>query len=137
MSNYNLSLDYQLAPGWLQPYTEGLSQGFAVSRCCSNCDRTSFPPVRTCTCGQTAGTWVTLKGTASVIHCTFGQDGEFALVKFDGADTSTVVKLCGSDEVINLSHQAGTSVNLTGSLQSSNSTMPELVLELDSISQTS
>lgn len=137
MSNYKLTLDYQLTPGWLQPYTEGLSQGQAISWCCSACERTSFPPVRTCTCGQTNGAWITLAGTARVIHYTFGQDGEFALARFDGADTSAVVKLCISDSAINLSHQTGISVNLTGRLQKSNSAMPELVLQLDTIGQTS
>ncbi len=136
MSNYTLKLDYQLAPGWLQPYTEGLSQGRAVSWCCSTCERTSFPPVRTCTCGQTTGTWVALAGTARVIHYTCGQDGEFALAQFEGADTATVVKLC-HNTATNLSYQVGTSANLTGSLQASGSAKPELVLRLDPIGKTS
>lgn len=140
MSNYTLSLDYQLAPGWLQPYTDGLIEGKALAWRCADCERTSFPPARTCTCGQTTGAWRVLTGYARVMHYTFGQDGQFALVRFDGADTSAVVRLDSLDVALTLVQPNESSVKpaceLTGSLQPSESDLSELVLRINSRGQT-
>lgn len=135
MSNYALSLEYQLTPGWLKPYTDGLNQGRAVAWCCTACQRTSFPPIRTCACGQITGNWVTLSGYAVVIHYTFGQDGEFALARFDGADTSSVVKLCFAGEALNDHQQAIPGTRISGSLQASISATPELVLQIEPVGE--
>lgn len=133
MTQYTLSLDYQLGPGWLQPYTDALAKGQALSWRCTDCERTSFPPVRTCSCGQTAGAWVTLSGQACVQHYTFGHDGAFALVRFDGADTSAVVKLLVVEKALTLSQPLVRADALTGSLQRSESNFPGLVLKINGV----
>ncbi len=93
MISYQLQLDYALHPGWMAPFVEGLRDGQAVARSCGVCSRVSFPPVRICDCGEADGTWTTLTGTAEVTLRTTGSDGQFALVRFEGADTSSVVRL--------------------------------------------
>ena len=93
MINHTLQLDYTLAPGWLAPWVEALEAGIAVARTCTACGRTSFIPLKICACGSRAGTWTTLPGTATIEKRTDGTDGSFALVTFDGADTSTIVLL--------------------------------------------
>ncbi len=90
---YQLTLDYQLQAGWLEPFVNGLQQGIAIARCCSACKKTSFPPIRVCECNHTVGEWVTLSGEARIAHRCDGTEGSFALAKFDGADTQTVVRL--------------------------------------------
>ncbi|MDA8586683.1 zinc ribbon domain-containing protein [Rhodobacteraceae bacterium] len=93
MIDHRLVLDYHLPPGWMAPFVEGLAQGQTIARRCEDCARTSFPPLRSCPCGASAGAWVELDGTAQIIHRTDGQDGSFALVLFDGAATHSVVRL--------------------------------------------
>lgn len=93
MINHTLKLDYALAPGWLEPWVEALTAGTALARTCSECGRVSFIPLKTCPCGSGTGTWTALPGTATIEKRTDGTDGSFALVTFDGADTSTVVML--------------------------------------------
>ncbi len=93
MIRHQITLDYALNPGWLGPFVTGLLQGQAIARRCAACAATSFPPVRTCACGSDAGEWVTLPGTATITLRTTGQDGDFALVSFDGATTQSTVKL--------------------------------------------
>ncbi len=136
MSQYTLSLDYKLAPGWLQSYTDGLAEGQAISWRCTDCERISFPPVRTCTCGQTAGAWVALTGHARVQHYTFGHDGTFALVRFDGADTSAVVKLLSLEKVLALSTSVVRPDELTGRLQRTASSFAGLVLKVNRLGKT-
>lgn len=136
MSRYTLSLDYELAPGWLQPYTDGLAKGRAMSWRCAGCERTSFPPIRTCSCGQTIGTWLALTGHARVLHYTFGHDGTFALVRFDGADTSAVVKLLDSGKLLSISMPMAEPDEITGTLQPPESNLPELVLKITKVGNT-
>ena len=93
MIRRDVSLGYDLAPGWLAPHVEGLLQGRAVAYGCKFCGKASFPPVRVCGCAQPAPHWVTLEGRAEVIFRTEGLDGKFALVRFFGASTMTVVRL--------------------------------------------
>jgi len=90
---YQLTLDYQLQEGWLEPFVGGLQQGIAVARCCSACKKISFPPIRVCECNHTDGEWVNLSGKARIVYRCDGTEGSFALVQFDGADTQTVVRL--------------------------------------------
>lgn len=91
--NYNLSLDYQLQAGWLEPFVHGLQQGIAIARSCTACNKISFPPVRVCECSHTHGNWVNLSGKAHIQYRCTGTEGNFALVQFEGADTQTVVRL--------------------------------------------
>jgi uncharacterized protein len=94
----NLSLDYALAEGWLAPFVAGLRDGRAVAARCTACDAVSFPPARVCACGSRQSVWVTLDGTARVIWRTAGLDGDFALVQFAGASSSSIARLQGMPE---------------------------------------
>lgn len=93
MIEFTLTLNYQLNAGWLSPFIEGLRNGKLMARQCTACSRTSLPPTRSCTCGSHDGNWVVLNGTASILKRTTGSDGDFALVRFDGADTMSVVAM--------------------------------------------
>lgn len=95
MISHALALDYALQPGWMAPFIQGLQTGAAIARQCGECGSKSFPPQRTCVCGGTKATWVALPGTATIQCRTTGSDGDFALVQFDGAETSAVVRLQG------------------------------------------
>ena len=117
MINHTVSLDYQLTPGWMTPYIQGLLDGHAIARQCSGCRRTSFPPVRVCHCGQSQAQWIQLSGDAKLVYRTQGSDGDFALVHFDGADTRTVVMLSGFNES-----------QLTGQLRTLKQSLPALIL---------
>ena len=96
---HSLTLDYQLQPGWLAPYVKGLQKGIAMARRCSACKKVSFPPVRVCDCRSSNGAWVYLSGEARLVYHCDGADGSFALVRFEGADTSTVVRLKSEIEI--------------------------------------
>lgn len=95
MISHKLALGYTLHPGWMAPFVEGLQKGEALARQCERCGSKSFPPHRTCACGGTSADWVALPGTATIQFRTTGSDGDFALVQFDGADTSAVVSVQG------------------------------------------
>lgn len=95
MIDLTLTLDYQLHPGWLAPWVDGILQGKAVAHSCAACGQVSFVPQRTCDCGETEGAWKTLPGTATILNVTDGVDGCFGLVRFDGANTSCVARLSG------------------------------------------
>ena len=95
MINHGLKLDYQLAPGWLKPWSDGVLRGQAVARKCASCDRVSFTPLRTCDCGESAGSWETLSGRADILDVSEGAEGCFGLVRFEGADTCCVARLQG------------------------------------------
>lgn len=115
--DHTLTLDYQLQPGWLSPFIEGLQKGIAVARCCNACSKTTFPPIRTCECNHVEGEWITLSGTADIVHRCDGSEGSFALVRFQGADTHTVVRLADMVES-----------SQVGYLQASQSNSPALVI---------
>lgn len=93
MIKHQIVLDYTLAPGWMKPFVDGLITGNAVALKCASCALISYPPQRTCTCGETQSDWITLSGIAEIVFRTTGSDGDFGLVRFDGADTQTVVRL--------------------------------------------
>lgn len=95
MIDLTLTFDYQLPPGWIAPWVEGVLHGKAIARTCAACGRVSFVPQRTCDCGETGGTWITLPGTATILNMTDGADGCFGLVRFDRADTNCVARLSG------------------------------------------
>lgn len=132
MTEIKLTLDYQLNSGWLQPFTEGLVSGQAVAWRCTDCQRTSFPPLRTCSCGQSTGEWTPLSGEAEIQYLTQGVDGAFALARFKGADTSTVVKLQFAD-LANDWILAESSSTLTGRLRPLDGACPELVLHVNPV----
>ena len=117
MIQHDLHLRYNLAPGWLEPYVQGLQNGDAIASSCTNCSHTAFPPQLTCGCGASDRRWVKLDGYADIIHKTEGPDGSFALVRFKGADTATVVRL------ENLPVQ-----DLHGQITKSANQLPQLVL---------
>lgn len=111
---YQLTLDYQLQTGWLEPFIHGLQQGIAVARRCHACDKTSFPPIRVCECHHTHGEWVNLSGGAQIVYRCDGTEGSFALVQFFGADTQTVVRLDNMSDTVEagyLKHSTTTNPN--------------------------
>ncbi len=93
MIKHRLNIDYELGCGWLTKWVEALREGCALARRCATCAKVSFAPERVCTCGSSVGKWQKLAGTATIEYRTSGQDGEFALANFDGAQTFTVVAL--------------------------------------------
>jgi len=117
MINYPLILDYQLNAGWLAPYVDGLKDGKLIARQCTRCSRISFPPVRSCICGHTDGNWKQLKGTAKILQRATGTDGDFAMVRFDGADTLSVAAL----DAVSLSAT-------TVTIKTTGSNLPQLIL---------
>jgi hypothetical protein len=90
-----LTLDYDLAEGFLGPYLTGLREGRAVAGACTACHRIALPPETTCPCGARRFAAHTLSGKATVLWRTTGTDGDMALVRFDGADTLSVARLDG------------------------------------------
>ena len=93
--NLDLTLHYDLSPGWLAPHIEGLRAGRAVGARCRGCAKVSFPPLRVCACGGREATWAALPGTATLRYRSTGSDGDFALVAFDGASGLAVARLDG------------------------------------------
>ncbi len=93
MTHIRLTLDYPLAAGWQRPWIDALADGQVLARRCSSCQRTSFVPLRVCDCGGSTADWVKLSGNATITQRSTGQDGDFALVRFEGADTLTTVRL--------------------------------------------
>jgi hypothetical protein len=91
-----LTLDCEMAEGWLAPFVDGLRQGQALASVCGSCGGASFPPRRACPCGGRATAWATLPGTAEVVLRSAGADGDFALVRLDGAITATVARVSGT-----------------------------------------
>ena len=90
-----LNLPYEIAAGWLAPWVDALRAGQALGARCNTCQAVSFPPTRVCNCGGCATTWQPLPGTAVIVYRTDGADGTFALVRFDGAASQSVVRLHG------------------------------------------
>ena len=91
----SLTLDYDLAEGFLGPYLAGLRDGRAVAGLCHACGRVALPPEATCPCGARDFAARPLAGTATVLWHTTGSDGDVALVQFDGADTLSLARLSG------------------------------------------
>lgn len=95
-----LTLNYDLSEGFFGMYLSGLREGKAVAGHCNACGRVAFPPEAMCICGARGFALRNLSGEASVLWRTSGQDGEVALVRFDGSDTLSVARLEGfSDEM--------------------------------------
>ncbi len=90
-----VTLDYDLAEGFLAPYLSGLRDGRAVAGACSACGRVALPPEATCPCGASDFSAVPLSGRAAVLWRTTGTEGDVGLVRFDGADTLSVARLEG------------------------------------------
>ena len=118
MISFKLELDYSLSFGEMKKWSDALLIGDAIALKCKNCKLVSFPPLRTCKCLSKNRSWVPLSGLASIISITIGLDGCFGLVKFDGANNSVIAKLKGfSNE------------GKRGQLISSNTSIPQLILE--------
>ena len=93
MTSLELRLNYALAEGWLAPWVDALREGRVLARRCSACGRASFVPLRACRCGSMTGEWVELPNTARIERRCTGLDGDFALARFEGADTACVAAL--------------------------------------------
>jgi uncharacterized OB-fold protein len=88
-----LSLDYALGDGWLAPWLDGLRKGRAIASTCSTCGLARFPPLRTCPdCRTSSDGWITLSGGATILFRTQGADGDFAMVRFDGASGAAIAR---------------------------------------------
>jgi uncharacterized OB-fold protein len=91
---HQLTLDYTIPFGDLQPYFDALHDGNAFASACNSCESVAFPARTQCgSCRSNDMKWVPLNGTARVLFRTDASAGSFALVKFDGADTSSTVAL--------------------------------------------
>ena len=98
MTTLDLRLNYTLAEGWLAPWAGALREGRVLARRCSACGQASFVPLRACRCGNLTGEWVELPNVARIEHRCTGLDGDFALARFQGADTACVAALRGVPE---------------------------------------
>ena len=104
---HQLNLDYTIPVGDLAPYFDALQDGKALASECSGCGHVAFPARTQCgACGDADSKWKPLTGVGQILFRTDGGSGSFALVKFDGADTSSTVALINPDCI-------ATSVNLT------------------------
>lgn len=91
---HRMDLDYTIAEGDLAPYFSALRAGQALASMCANCGTVCFPARSQCaTCPDAPLTWRPLDGRATILMRTDGATGSFALVRFDGADTSSTVRL--------------------------------------------
>lgn len=91
---HQLTLDYTIPFGDLQPYFDALHEGNAFASACNSCEFVAFPARTRCgSCRSNDMRWVPLTGTARVLFRTDANARSFALVKFDGADTSSTVAL--------------------------------------------
>ena len=88
-----LDLCYRLSFGEMTKWLEGLTKGKAFALKCENCKKVSFPPQKICLCGSKKNNWLKLSGIADIKYKTKGIDGNFAIAKFRGASTSSIVKL--------------------------------------------
>lgn len=98
MTTLDLHLNYTLPEGWLAPWADALREGRVLARRCSACGWASFVPLRACRCGNLTGEWVELPNFARIEHRCTGLDGDFALARFEGADTACVAALQGVPE---------------------------------------
>ncbi len=90
----NISLDYTISEGALKPYFDALLSGKALASLCQVCGHVAFPARASCiACGSGEMDWTALSGTSNIIYRTDGAKSAFALAKFDGADTQTIVAL--------------------------------------------
>ncbi len=96
----DLGLHYTHPLGDLRPYFEALEAGRALAVRCTLCDRTWFPPRRTC-CGHSPlANWTELAGTGTMLSITCGErylpftdkraPMSLALVALDGADNAAL-----------------------------------------------
>ena len=91
---YRMTLDYAIPSGILTPYFDALAEGRALASRCATCNHIAFPARTTCQrCAGQQINWIELAGTANILFRTDGPTGNFALVRFDGADTNSTVGL--------------------------------------------
>ena len=91
--NKKLELSYNLSFGVMSKWLSELTKGQAIALKCSKCSNVSFPPQKVCTCGSNRSSWIKLSGIAKILSKTSGQDGNYAIAKFEGCSSSSVVKL--------------------------------------------
>ena len=91
--NKKLELTYNLSFGVMSKWLTELTKGQALALKCSNCSNVSFPPQKVCSCGSNRSSWIKLSGVAKILSKTSGQDGSYAIAKFEGCSSSSVVRL--------------------------------------------
>lgn len=91
----SITLDYTIGEGFLAHYLDGLRAGQARAGHCTACGRVALPPEPVCPCGGLMAETITLPGTATLLWRTTGADGDVALVRFDGADSTSLARLDG------------------------------------------
>jgi len=91
--NKKLELSYNLSFGVMSKWLTELTKGQALALKCSNCNNVSFPPQKVCSCGSNRSSWIKLSGVAKILSKTLGQDGSYAIAKFEGCSSSSIVKL--------------------------------------------
>lgn len=88
-----VALEYTLGEGWLMPWLDGLRHGKAVASTCAACGEAQFPPLRACpSCHERSDGWRTLSGVGKILHRTTGADGDFAMIRFDGANGAAIAR---------------------------------------------
>jgi len=88
-----VALEYSLGEGWLMPWRDGLRQGKAVASTCAACGEAQFPPLRACpSCRARSDGWCTLSGAGTILNRTTGADGDFAMIRFDGAKGAAIAR---------------------------------------------
>ncbi|SOH92199.1 Rubredoxin-like zinc ribbon domain [Monaibacterium marinum] len=96
---HHLGLDYTIPVGDLAPYFEALQAGNALASACGKCGHVAFPARAQCgACGATDLRWKPLTGRAQILFRTDAASSSYALVKFDGADSSSTVGLCNPEQ---------------------------------------
>lgn len=89
-----LTLEYDVPFGDLATYADALADGRALASKCGVCGDVAFPARNLCrSCGNDQMRWKELPGRARIVHRTDAGTKGFALVKFDGADTHSMVGL--------------------------------------------
>ena len=91
--NKKLELTYNLSFGVMSKWLTELTKGQALALKCLNCNNVSFPPQKVCGCGSKISCWIKLSGVAKILSKTSGQDGSYAIAKFEGCSSSSVVRL--------------------------------------------
>lgn len=96
---HRLSLDYTIPAGDLAPYFTALQAGNALASECGKCGHVAFPARAQCgACCTVDMTWKPLSGRAQILFRTDTAASSYALVKFDGADSSSTVGLCNPEQ---------------------------------------
>lgn len=104
-----LTLRYAHALGDLAPFFDALKRGELMGTRCGGCDSVWMPPRLLCSCGGRGMQWERLSGEGVVVAVTLTESAlpaterrgpmGFALVQFDGAGRSTLVRFAPGDAI--------------------------------------